>query len=156
MSLRAWIRCGWLESHKPTRAELLAVFIVIDRDLEDARQNLSPDARFNIAFNAALHLCLVFLLAEGCKPAPDAAQQRSIGALPMILGRTWQEGADYLESCRVKRQGVEHIAGRVTVAEANKLTDFAEDLREAVAGWLDKRHPKLAPWRTPVPVSLRR
>lgn len=125
---------------------MAAVFGVVDRDLEDSKRNLSPDGQFNIAYNAALQLCTIVLLAEGWRPEKLNAHRRTIAALPVILGKEWQDGADYLDACRSKRNGLEYdAAGRVSAAEASELRGFAVELREAVVAWLGKQHPKLSP-----------
>jgi hypothetical protein len=152
MTLRGWAKNGWLKPHSSTQREVIAIFRVIDRDLEDARQNLSPDGRFSLGYNAALQLCTVALLAEGWRPERVNARYRLIAALPLIFGRTWQGDADFLEACRTKRNGLEYdAAGCVSVAEANRLVDLAEDLREVVAVWMGKRHPRLSPWHLALP-----
>jgi hypothetical protein len=93
MSLNDWAKAGWLKAHKPTRPQVAAIFGVVDRDLEDSKQSLSPDGRFNIAYNAALQLCAIVLLAEGWRPDKLNAHHRTISALPIIMeknGRTVQ------------------------------------------------------------------
>lgn len=148
MSLSVWAKAGWLKPHTPTRPQVAAIFGVVDRDLDDAKQNLSSDGRFNLAYNAALQLCAIVLLAEGWKPDKLNAHHRTISALPLILGPKWQDGTDYLDACRSKRNGLEYdAAGRVSAAEAVELRDFALELREAVVAWLGENHPKLSPWK---------
>ena len=147
MSLGDWARNGWLKAHQPSRDQIAKVFGVVDRDLEDSRRNLSPDGQFNIAYNAALQLCAIALLAEGWRPDKLNAHYRTIAALPLILGKTWQDGADYLDACRSKRNGLEYdAAGRVSVAEAKELREFAVELRAAVVEWLGQKRPQLSPW----------
>ncbi len=149
MSLSVWAKSGWLKAHTPTEQQVAAIFGVVDRDLEDSGRNLSPDGRFNIAYNAALQLCAVALLAEGWRPDKLNAHYRTIAALPIILGKEWQDGADYLDTCRSKRNGLEYdAAGRVSTAEAKELREFAEELREAVVAWLGEKHPALSPWKS--------
>lgn len=94
MSLRDWAKAGWLKPQAPTRGQLAKIFGVDDRDLEDAKAALSPDGRFNIAYNAALQLCAIVLLAEGWKPEKLNAHHRTIAALPLILGAERQDDAD--------------------------------------------------------------
>lgn len=147
MSLNDWARAGWLKPHTPAPPQVAAIFGVVDRDLEDSRQNLSPDGQFNLAYNAALQLCAILLLTEGWKPEKLNAHHRTISALPLILGPAWQDGADYLDACRSKRNGLEYdAAGRVSATEAKELREFAVELREAVVDWLGEKHPKLSPW----------
>lgn len=147
MSLNVWAKAGWLKAHPPTKAQLAAIFSVVDRDLEDSKQGLSPDGRFNIAYNAALQLCAIVLLAEGWKPDKLNAHHRTISSLPLILGKEHQGDADYLDACRGKRNGLEYdAAGKVSAAEAKELRDFAVELRGTVMVWLGQKHPKLSPW----------
>ncbi len=149
MSLSDWAKAGWLKTHAPTRAQIAKIFGVVDRDLEDSKRNLSPDGQFNIAYNAALQLCAIALLAEGWKPDKLNAHHRTISALPLILGKARQNDADYLDACRAKRNGLEYdAAGRVSAKEAKELREFALELREAVVTWLGETHPKLSPWGT--------
>ena len=147
MSLSDWAKSGWLKAQQPTRDQIAKIFGVVDRDLEDSKRNLSPDGQFNIAYNAALQLCAIVLLAEGWRPDKLNAHYRTIAALPLILGKTWQDGADYLDTCRTKRNGLEYdAAGRVSAAEAKELRELAVELRGAVVAWLAEKHPRLSPW----------
>ena len=146
MTLPDWARNGWLKPQTPTRGQIARIFGVVDRDLEDSGRQFSPDGRFNIAYNAALQLCSIALLAEGWRPDKLNAHFRAIAALPMILGCQWQDGADYLDACRSKRNGLEYdAAGRVSDREARELRAFAKELRDAVIAWLSAKHPELSP-----------
>jgi hypothetical protein len=148
MSLNDWAKAGWLKPQAATREQVAKIFGVVDRDLEDSRAALSPDGRFNIAYNAALQLCAVVLLAEGWKPDKLNAHHRTISALPLILGAERQGDADYLDACRAKRNGLEYdAAGKVSLKEAKELREFAVELREVVITWIEKRHPELSPWK---------
>ena len=148
MSLNDWAKAGWLKAHQPTRAQVAAILGVVERDWEDSGRNLSPDGQFNIAYNAALQLCAIVLLAEGWRPDKLNAHHRTIAALPEILGPQWRDGADYLDACRSKCNGLEYdAAGRVSAAEAKELRKFAAELRDAVVAWLGRTHPELSPWK---------
>lgn len=148
MSLDDWAKAGWLKAQAPTRDQIAKIFGVVERDLEDATRNLSPDGQFNIAYNAALQLCAIVLLAEGWKPDKLNAHHRTLTALPLILGPARQNDSDYLDVCRAKRNGLEYdAAGKVSAAEAKELRQFATELRVHVMAWLDQKHPKLSPWK---------
>jgi hypothetical protein len=148
MSLHDWAKAGWLKPQTPTRDLIAKIFGVVDRDIEDSKRNLSPDGQFNIAYNAALQLCAIVLLAEGWKPDKLNAHHRTISALPLILGEDRQDDADYLDACRAKRNGLEYdAAGKVSAKEAKELREFAVELRGRVVGWLAEAHPELSPWR---------
>lgn len=148
MSLSDWVKAGWLKPQTPTRDQISKIFGVVDRDLEDSKAALSPDGRFNIAYNAALQLCAIVLLAEGWKPDKLNAHHRTISALPLIVGKERQDDADYLDTCRAKRNGLEYdAAGKVSPNEAKELRVFAVELRERVIDWLTAAHPELSPWK---------
>jgi hypothetical protein len=148
MSLSDWAKNGWLKPQAPTRGQIAKIFGVVDRDLEDSRAALSPDGCFNIAYNAALQLCAIVLLAEGWKPDKLNAHHRTISALPLIVGKERQDDADYLDACRAKRNGLEYdAAGKVSAKEARELREAAVELRERVVDWLTQTHPDLSPWK---------
>ena len=55
MTLELWKQNGWLREHKTSRDEVAGILDLVRRDLVDAaREEVSTDWRFNIAYNAAL------------------------------------------------------------------------------------------------------
>lgn len=146
MSLARWSENGWIRPHRPTPAQIVELFAIVDRDLADARTGrLSPDWQFGIAYNAALKLCTILLHAEGYRAEKMLAHYRTLQALALILGPERQADADYLETCRSKRNTAEYdSAGRISPEEARELVAFAAELRSEVAAWLLRTHPALA------------
>lgn len=69
MTLKQWANNGWLKPHQTSREEVGNLLAIVDRDLEDAQGSISPDWRFNIAYNAALKLCTILLYVKGL-PCP--------------------------------------------------------------------------------------
>jgi hypothetical protein len=69
---------------------------------------------------------------------------RTIQALPLILGPEHRADADYLDTCRKKRNIVEYdyVEG-ATEDEASELAAYVLELREKVLGWLKEDHPQL-------------
>jgi uncharacterized protein (UPF0332 family) len=144
MSLEVWARNGWLRPHKITRQEVVDLFGVVDRDLKDARRDLSTDWKFGIAYNASLQLCTILLNASGYRPEKLSAHHRTLQSLPLILGSVRNDDADYLDTCRKTRNTVEYdFAGVTTEADAKELIEFAERLRQDVRAWLKQNHPEL-------------
>ncbi len=141
MNLEVWAKNGWLKPHKTSEQEIQNLLAIVDRDLEDARQsNLSSDWRFGIAYNAALKLCTVLLYFSGYRPDRSLAHYRTLQALPLILGDRWQDDANYLDTCRIKRNTVEYdYVGGATDKDANELIEFVEDLKAEVLKWLEKK-----------------
>ena len=148
MSLDEWKKHGWLRTHQSDKHQIAELFQIVDRDLEDAAQaGISEDWRFGIAYNAALKLCTILLYAEGFRPEKNLAHYRTLGALPWILGRESSADADYLETCRIKRNIVEYDrAGAASKEEAEELILFTRDLRRRVVRWLESEHPPLNPF----------
>ncbi|MDW7773772.1 MAG: hypothetical protein SCH71_12870 [Desulfobulbaceae bacterium] len=145
MSLRQWLDNGWLRKHTTDNQEIANLFQIVDRDLQDAAEkSISRDWRFGIAYNAALKLCTILLVAEGYRPERTLQHYRTILAMPEILGREMQNDAQYLDTCRKKRNIVEYDQiGVISDTEAEELLQFAQMLREKVITWLKKNHPQL-------------
>lgn len=144
MSLEQWARNGWLRSHKSSAREITDLLGIVDRDLKDAEGKISADWRFGIAYNAGLKLCTILLHASGYRPEKSLGHYRTLGALPLILGDARKDDANYLETCRTKRNTAEYeSAGVATENDAIELIDFVKELRQDVIGWLRKNHAEL-------------
>lgn len=145
MSLENWHKNGWLRPYQTSPSQITELFAIADRDLADARtERLSTDWQFGIAYNAALKLCTILVYAEGYRPEKNLAHYRTLQALPLILGTEKQADADYLDTCRSKRNTAEYDSvGCVSPEEAEELIEFAEQLREDVRAWLRRKHPEL-------------
>jgi uncharacterized protein (UPF0332 family) len=144
MRLQQWKSNGWLQTHQTTAAQIADLLAIVNRDLEDSMRDLSPDWQFGIAYNAALKLCTILLYASGYRPEKNLAHYRTLAALPIILGDDRKDDADYLDTCRAKRNTAEYdTAGSVSQSEANELREFAKQLRTDVTAWLKANHPTL-------------
>lgn len=63
--------------------------------------------------------------------------------MPLILGADKEVDADYLNSCRSKRNSVEYdCIGGVTSADADELIEFVEELKEEVFVWVKTNYPQ--------------
>jgi hypothetical protein len=144
MTLQQWANNGWLEPHVTSSEEITNLLAIVDRDLEDSGGRISPDWRFGIAYNAALKLCTILLYAEGYRAARTLQHYRTIHALALILGPEYQADANYLDTCRKKRNVVEYdYVGGVTEDEASELAAYVLELRKKVLAWLKENHPLL-------------
>ncbi|MDQ8179650.1 hypothetical protein [Pelagicoccus sp. SDUM812005] len=109
MSLQQWHKNGWLKLHNTTPLQIKELWEIAERDLKDAQTaRLSSDWQFGIAYNAALKLCAILLYAEGYRADKNLAHYRTLQSLPYVLGKEHQEDADYLDTCRVKRNTAEY------------------------------------------------
>lgn len=65
-------------------------------------------------------------------------------AMPLVLGQGKPADANYLDSCRTKRNAVEYdYVGGASTADADELIEFATELKTEVLKWLKDNHPKL-------------
>ena len=147
MTLQQWENNGWLIPHTTSPQEISNLLAIVDRDLKDTAEDISPDWRFGIAYNAALKLCMMLLYAAGYRAAKGGHEHyRPIHALPLILGAEYRDEAVYLDACRKKRHTVEYdSAGVATVDDAEELVTSVGELREKVLDWLKQHHPDLLP-----------
>jgi len=144
MSLKQWEKIGWIRPHQTSLQEIAGLLSIVERDLQDARGRISADWQFGITYNAALKLCTILLYASGFRPERNAAHQRTLAVLPLVLGDTRKVDADYLEACRVKRNTVEYdTAGAATEQDAQELYEFTNQLHGEVTTWLRLNHPDL-------------
>ncbi|MDQ8198185.1 hypothetical protein QEH56_08515 [Pelagicoccus enzymogenes] len=147
MSLQQWHKNGWLKPHSTTPSQIKELWEIAERDLKDAKTaRLSSDWQFGIAYNAALKLCAILLYAEGYRADRNLAHYRTLQALAQILGKDRQDDADYLDTCRVKRNTAEYdLVGQISDDEAAELIEFAEELKADVLNWLSSNRPNLTP-----------
>lgn len=140
MSLAEWAKNGWLRPHKSSHIEIDNLLKIVDRDIHDANtKGLSDDWKFGIAYNAALKLCTILLHGSGYRSEKNLAHYRTIQALPLILGHKHSANADYLDTCRKKRNETEYdMAGGVSREEVKELVTFCIELRLEVIKWLER------------------
>ncbi len=145
MSLADWAKNGWLRAHNPSKEEISNLFEIIERDLKDASaKGISDDWKFGIAYNAALKLCTILLHGSGYRAEKNLAHYRTLQALSIILGEKHKDNADYLDTCRKKRNETEYdSAGNVSTEEAQELIKFCKELMTDVLAWLKKHHATL-------------
>ena len=147
MNLERWKINGWLREHETSAEEISGIMALVQRDVIDAaREEISTDWRFNIAYNAGLQLVTVVLYASGYRAGRgESKHYRTIQALPLIMGTEFIPIRDYLDNCRRKRNVSEYdAAGTVSAKEADELLETAQQLREQVEMWLEYNHPELS------------
>jgi hypothetical protein len=140
MTLSSWVDNGWLKAHRSSPEEVGALLAAADADLIDAQTDgLSPAWAFNIAYNAALHLCTSVLAAAGFRAERDAKHYRTIAALPLVIGDAARDSAAFLDTCRTMRNDVTYEGVRViSRTEADELVTAVRELRQEVAEWLER------------------
>ena len=147
MSLERWKMNGWLREHETSAEEVSGIMALVRRDLTDAaREEISTDWRFNIAYNAGLQLATVVLYASGYRAGRgESKHYRTIQALPLIMGTEFMTVTNYLDNCRRKRNVSEYdAAGTVSAKEADELLKTAQELRAQIEMWLEHNHSELS------------
>jgi len=144
MSLKDWLRSGWLNEHQTSSAEIRDLLGVADRDLADCRvPGLSADWRLGIAYNAALQTATAALAASGYRASRESHHHRVIHSLAFTMG--CDAGLVRLfDQFRKKRNiGGYERSGVISDQEAREMNDLARRLREDVEIWLRRDHPDL-------------
>jgi hypothetical protein len=148
MSLEQWLRNGWLQQAETTVAEIQRLLQVADRGVADAQAaGLSADGSFQLAYEAALQLCMIALRAAGYRVRKGQGHHKyGTDSLRHTLGEPWSETADHIERCsRLRGQVVYEQIGLVTEEDAQDLIHTARQLRTDVINWLKTHHAELVP-----------
>ncbi len=143
MSLAAWRKDGWLLEHRTSAREVADLLAAADRDLADCgAAALSPDWRFNIAFNAAVQAARAALAASGYRASRETLHYIIVRSLRLTIGVDART-AELFEAFRRKRNiGTYERAGVVSDHEAEAMRRLAVKVREKVEAWLRERHPE--------------
>jgi hypothetical protein len=146
MSLELWKQNGWLREYKTSAQEVNSLMALVERDLSDAaKEEVSKDWRFNIAYNAGLQLATIVLYAAGYRAGRgEGKHYRVIQALSLVMGPEFSTMRDYLDNCRRKRNISEYDAvGTISEKEAADLLQTARKFKVDVERWLRKNHPEI-------------
>jgi hypothetical protein len=144
MSLRSWLKKGWLTEHTTSPKEISGLLGVIERDISDSQATgLSPDWKLNIAYNAALQAATIALYACGFRASREAHHYRVIQSLRFTMNMDGEVIA-MLDHFRKKRNMSDYeLSGQVNEGEANEMLELAKSLRDMVVEWLLQYHPEL-------------
>lgn len=147
MTLEDWLKEDKLKAHKTSSKEIQSLFKVIDRDIADAGITAtSADRRFATAYNAALQLATVVLLASGYRVTASKGHHFvTLSSLPLTMGKSAIPRANYLNVCRQARNKTDYDRAGVTEEEeVEELLAEVSQFRRDVLNWLAKNHPHLA------------
>lgn len=142
MSLQDWEHDGWLRRHEPSRQEMAELLAVADRDLADSRvAGLSADARFSLAYSAALQSATAALAAAGYRAGHESHHYYVVRSLAHTI-RADAKLVAQLDGFRKKRNvaGYERV-GAVSDREAAEMSQLAQELRRRVEKWIRAEHP---------------
>ena len=143
LSLDDWLKNGWLIEHQTSQKEIIDLFRIVDRDLEDCEvAKLSQDWRFNIAYNAALQCAKAALAAAGYRPARESHHYRLIHSLAYTI-RADEKMVVQFDMFRKKRNISDYTrAGEVSDQEVKEMIVLAKRLRIRVEEWIEAQETK--------------
>ncbi len=146
VSLSDWLKSAWLIEHETSPEEITDLLSIIERDLNDCRSpGLSSDWKMAIAYNAALHVAIVGLAAEGYRVARESHHFRAIQSLEFTLGCNSKLIAR-VDAFRKKRNISDYErAGSVSDREVEEINTLATELHSQLLDWLRNSHPELIP-----------
>lgn len=144
MSLRDWLKNGWLIEHQTSPREIVDLLSIADRDLDNCQTaGLSPDWKLNIAYNAALQMATAAPAAAGYRTARDAHHYRVIQSLVYTI-RADARLITQFDGFRKKRNISDYErAGAVSDQEVKEMLILARNLRASVIKWLRTNYPEL-------------
>jgi len=128
------------------REEIAAQRRAAERSLADAAlPGLSPEGRFQLAYDAALALATLVVLASGHRVKSRVGHhQITIEAAGFALGKEASSLISYLDLCRRKRNVISYEGDEIGEDQAVELAEEAARLSVHVRAWLAKHHPELA------------
>src|SRR5437016_1763906 len=143
--LKQWLAESRVQIYTTSKKEIENLFKVVERDIKDASiEALSWDRRYATAYNAALQLATIVAFASGYRvKAAVGHHWITLSLIPIFMGKSQQERADYLDVCRSKRNVTDYThIGEVSVKEVNELLNEVKKFKLEVVTWLKKQHPQ--------------
>ena len=144
MTLKHLEQEGKIRSHHTSYKEISDLFELIKRDMQDALcKDISYDRRYAIIYNAALALATIILYCKGYQSYGRAHHFTTFQTMKIILGKDYEELADYFDACRVKRNTLDYdLVGIISEKGFNELMGEVKRFYNFVNSWVKKNYPK--------------
>ena len=120
---------------------------LVARDLADARvPEVSADRRFATAYNAALQAAAMAVACSGYRVTAKTGHHKvTLEAAVLAIGQPAKAYADYLETCRRKRNAIDYTRSNVaSETEAEEIVRKAGEFHDVVENWVASKFPALA------------
>ena len=113
-----------------------------DASLDD----LSPDGKFSMAYNAARVFATIAIRAEGYRvKASGGGHYNTFLAMEAVMGNEYASIAAYFDACRKKRNELSYdVSDIVSDTEVEELLGKVRKFRDEVKAWLSIHHKKLS------------
>jgi hypothetical protein len=131
-----------VQRHETSKRELDEIRALIARDLADAQvRSVSADRRFATAYNAALQSATMAIACAGYRVTAKTGHHKvTVDAITLALGAAAGPYADYLETCRRKRNVIDYTRAKVaTDSEAEEIVRKAKEFHELVETWIGSK-----------------
>ncbi len=124
--------------------EVSGLFKIAERDLADSKaNNISYDRKFATAYNAILVLATTLLYCKGYQSWGKGHHHTIFEAMKIILGKNYNELADYFDACRIKRNITDYdAAGMISEKEFNEIFKEAKNFYDFVKRWVKEKYPR--------------
>ena len=144
MSLENLFKEGRIEVRTTSRNEIHGLIKLAYRHITDASVvGLSPDGRFNHAYEGVLVLATVPLRCLGYRTKGIAHHSTIFEALPFVLGEEVDDLASYFQVCRRKRNQSSYFTPEVVSdGEADELIEESRKFAETILRWVEDNHPE--------------
>jgi hypothetical protein len=145
MTWRDLLKEGRVEAHKPALAEVDAQLRAARRSLADASvAGLSSEGRFQFAYNAALDLATITILATGHRVKTRVGHhQLTFEAAGVALGKEAGTILGYFDLARRRRNIISYEGDEVSESSSAELLTQASRFATLVEEWLKRNHPEL-------------
>jgi hypothetical protein len=148
MNLEQWLTEGKLKVHQTNPQEIAQLLEAVERNIRDASiEALSADNRFTIAYQAALQLATIALLASEYRPSASMGHHYvTIQSLRFTMKSKSKARIYYLDNCRKMRNVSDYErSGVVSDYGVKELLDEVDKFREDILVWLIQFHANLLP-----------
>ena len=146
MSLQQWFDNSWISATTPSPVVVSSLLAVADREVSDGSlEGISPDGRFEHAYNAVRSLAELALHAKGyVVPKGQRQHERTIESLKFTLGEDVADSVDFFDRCRRQRHKATYErTGVAQQQDADELLNASRELLAMVRTWLESNHPGL-------------
>ncbi len=135
-----------MQRHSANKADIDKLRQVAARGLADAAVTaISPDLRFQAAYNTVLQLATIAVHSAGYRVTGREHHRTTFQALPLAMGNSVASQAAYFDTCRQKRNAATYDqAGLVSEAEVDDLVQEAAKFQRTLEVWITKNHPQFA------------
>jgi uncharacterized protein (UPF0332 family) len=146
VTLHNLLKIGQLRTHEARPDEIARLLAAAKRNLADAEnEQISAEARFDMAYRAIMQVSLIALMANGYRPSTSQPghHQTLVYSLVHTL-RIEARSASLLDALRKRRNAADYQGDLVSEPELEYCISQSRDLLRALTSWLSREKPSLA------------